>query len=181
VNPIPRVLWPNKPEIGLDYARARGMDWTQADGAGGGVAATISTGMIGQGLANFGPIFGPPAAALLMALWVTLLTRQDLLSRSQPNRLLLYALGCVLTVNLGRDITLLVLYPFFFGLIFYHVWRRIRGKKGDKQEMPTRRQRPQRQAAQIRKAAIDMPAGMNFPGNARPPGAPPLHQGPDIP
>ena len=125
VNPIPRILWSGKPEVGLDYSRARGADWNQAEAKEGGVAASISTGMIGQGLANFGPFFGPPAAAVLMALWVALLARQDLLGWTEPTRLLLYALGVVLTFNMGRDITLLVLYPFFFGLIFYHVWKHL--------------------------------------------------------
>jgi hypothetical protein len=31
--------------------------------------------------------------------------------------LLLYAIGLVLTFNMGRDITLLVIYPFVFGWI----------------------------------------------------------------
>lgn len=140
VNPIPRALWAGKPEVGLDYARARGFGWDQAEGAGAGVAASISTGMIGQGLANFGLVFGPPAAALLMALWVALLARQDLLARREPTRLLLFALGGVLTVNMGRDITLLVLYPFFFGLLFYHIWRHLRGKspaEEPKEDLPT--------------------------------------------
>jgi hypothetical protein len=129
VNPIPRVVWPGKPEIGLDYARARGMGWDQAEGAEGGVAATISTGMIGQGLANFGRILGPVAAALLMAIWVAVLARLDLQARN-PALLLLYALGLVLTVNMGRDITLLVIYPFVFGLVIYYLWRRMHGGGG---------------------------------------------------
>jgi hypothetical protein len=112
VNPIPRVLWPNKPMIGIDYAIARG----QAGGADGaaGVYATISTGMIGQGVVNFGTFFGTLAAAALMALWVSVLARFDLTS-SSPERLMLYACGIVLTFNMGRDITLLVIYPFLFG------------------------------------------------------------------
>ena len=114
VNPIPRVLWPGKPQIGIDYAIARG----QAGGTAGnaGVWATISTGMIGQGVVNFGPWFGPIAAALLMSFWIALLARQDALSHN-PSRLLLYSVGLILTFNLGRDITLLVIYPFAFGII----------------------------------------------------------------
>jgi len=39
----------------------------------------------------------------------------DLLGKD-PAWMLLYLCGMVLTFNLGRDITLLVLFPFFFGL-----------------------------------------------------------------
>ncbi len=111
VNPIPRTLWPGKPMIGIDYAVARGMSWDQGDA---GVAATISTGMIGQGVVNFGPIFGPAFAALLMSLWVAALARLDL-EGQKVGRIPLYALGLILTFNLGRDITLITLYTFFFG------------------------------------------------------------------
>jgi hypothetical protein len=85
-----------------------------ATGANGEVTATISTGMIGQGVVNFGPILGPIAAAALMGLWVALLARHDLLG-ADPGRMLLYSIGLILTFNLGRDITLLVMYPYFFG------------------------------------------------------------------
>ncbi len=116
VNPIPRVLWPGKPLIGIDYAIARGMSYGNQDAASGGVAASISTGMIGQGVVNFGRILGPIAAALLMAIWVAVLARQDLMGQD-IGHLLLYAIGLVLTYNMGRDITLLVIYPFIFGWI----------------------------------------------------------------
>ncbi len=73
VNPVPRVLWPGKPLIGIDYAIARGMAYGNQDAASGGVACSVSTGMIGQGVVNFGRILGPIAAALLMAIWVAVL------------------------------------------------------------------------------------------------------------
>ena len=114
VNPIPRVLWPGKPMIGIDYAVARGMSYGDQSASSGGVAASISTGMIGQGVVNFGRILGPIASALLMAFWVAVLARQDLMG-SDIGHLLLYAIGLVLTFNMGRDITLLVVYPFIFG------------------------------------------------------------------
>ena len=114
VNPIPRILWPGKPMIGIDYAIARGMGYGNQDAASGGVAASISTGMIGQGVVNFGRILGPIASALLMAIWVAVLARQDLMGHD-IGHLLLYAIGLVLTFNMGRDITLLVIYPFVFG------------------------------------------------------------------
>ena len=125
VNPIPRVLWPGKPLIGIDYAIARGMAYGNQDAASGGVAASISTGMIGQGVVNFGRIGGPIAAALLMAIWVAVLARQDLMGHD-IGHLLLYAIGLVLTFNMGRDITLLVIYPFVFGwlLLWWNNCRR---------------------------------------------------------
>jgi hypothetical protein len=119
VNPIPRAIWKNKPMIGLDYAVARGQS---ATGSNGEVTATISTGMIGQGVVNFGKILGPIATAALMALWVAILARQDLLGAS-PGRMVLYAVGFILTFNMGRDITLLVLYPFLFGLWLFQFWQ----------------------------------------------------------
>jgi hypothetical protein len=117
VNPIPRVLWPGKPMIGIDYAIARGMGYGDAGKNEGGVGATISTGMIGQGVVNFGGFFGPMAAAYLMALWVAILARQDLMASKDPARVFLYTIGFFLTFNMGRDITLLVTYPFVFGYI----------------------------------------------------------------
>ncbi|HTR40300.1 MAG TPA: hypothetical protein VMH87_01620 [Pseudomonadales bacterium] len=113
VNPIPRALWHGKPLIGIDYAIARGQGIDNAE-SGAGVNATISTGMIGQGIVNFGGILGPAAAALLMSFWVAVLARQDL-NIWKLGRLPLYALGLILTFNLGRDITLITLYPFVFG------------------------------------------------------------------
>jgi hypothetical protein len=117
VNPIPRALWPGKPLIGIDYAIARGQAGGTADAAG--VYATISTGMIGQGVVNFGRLMGPAFAALLMSFWVGILARLDL-KIQELGRLPLYSLGLILTFNLGRDITLITLYPFAFGVIV--VW-----------------------------------------------------------
>ena len=116
VNPIPRIIWPGKPMIGIDYAIARGMAYGTLDSKSGGVAASISTGMIGQGVVNFGGFLGPIASAFLMAVWIAVLARQDLMG-NDLGHLLLYAIGLVLTYNMGRDITLLILYPFVFGLI----------------------------------------------------------------
>ena len=113
VNPIPRGLWPGKPLIGLDYAIARGHHTTGPNGA---VDTTISTGFIGQGVVNFGRFFGPMAAALLMSLWVVWLARLDL-NVQALGRLPLYSLGLIFTFNLGRDITLITLYPFVFGAL----------------------------------------------------------------
>ncbi len=111
VNPIPRALWPGKPLIGLDYAVARGHKMNEVTHT---VDTTIATGMIGQGVVNFGRLLGPAAAAVLMSLWVAWLARLDL-NVHALGRLPLYAMGLILTFNLGRDITLITLYPFVFG------------------------------------------------------------------
>ncbi len=115
VNPIPRVIWKGKPTIGVDYAIARGMAYGESGDKSGGIAASVATGMIGQGVVNFGRILGPMAAAFIMAVWVAVLARQDMMGN--VGRLLTYSIGLVLTFNMGRDVTLLVLYPFVFGVL----------------------------------------------------------------
>ncbi len=124
VNPIPRALWPGKPLIGLDYAIARGHHVINASGA---VDTTIATGMIGQGVVNFGSWFGPPVAAFLMSLWVAWLARLDL-TIHKLGCLPLYSLGLILTFNMGRDITLLVIYPFVFGALAIWLLERFRAQ-----------------------------------------------------
>ena len=117
LNFIPRVIWPSKPLLGIDYAKWRGFESEDTEL---GVNTTVSSGMIGGGVLNFGQIFGPIAAAMLMALWTGLLVRwweqrQSLL------RLVLFMLGVGLTFNLGRDITLLVLWPAIFAYCFVRI------------------------------------------------------------
>jgi len=114
LNFVPRVIWPSKPMIGIDYAKWRGFE--SEDGELG-VNTTVSTGMIGGGVLNFGQILGPVAAGILMALWIGVLIywweqRKSLL------RLVLFMLGAGLTFNLGRDISLLVLWPVIFAYCF---------------------------------------------------------------
>ena len=116
-NFIPRVIWPSKPLLGIDYAKWRGFESEDTEL---GVNTTVSSGMIGGGVLNFGQIFGPIAAAMLVALWTGLLVRwweqrQSLL------RLVLFMLGVGLTFNLGRDITLLVLWPAIFAYCFVRI------------------------------------------------------------
>lgn len=106
---VPRVLWPNKPRISADYSMLRGQEETME----GTVTATIATGLIGQGFINFGPFFGPAAAAGLMALYTWILCAQWR-RRAELPRLLLFLLGVGLTPNLGREFTLLVLWPLVF-------------------------------------------------------------------
>ena len=114
LNVVPRVIWPSKPLLGIDYAKWRGLEDPQSDL---GVFATISTGMIGGGILNFGPFFGPLAAGVIMALWTGLLIRWWQ-QRNSLLRLMLFMLGVGLTFNLGRDITLLVLWPVIFAYCF---------------------------------------------------------------
>lgn len=114
LNFVPRAIWPSKPLLGIDYAKWRGFE---SDDDGLGVNTTISSGMIGGGVLNFGQTFGPIAAAMLMAIWAGLLIRWWEQRRSLL-RLVLFMLGVGLTFNLGRDITLLVLWPVVFAYFF---------------------------------------------------------------
>ncbi len=120
VNFVPRAIWAGKPPIGIDYAIARGYGGSQA---AHGVFATISTGLIGQGVVNFGRVLGIAAVSLLLAVWIGVLSRLWL-QRSSPFRLLLFLIGLGITFNCGRDITLLVLFPFVFGYVFLLWWER---------------------------------------------------------
>jgi hypothetical protein len=115
VNPIPRVLWPGKPMVGIDYAIARGQGGAD-ESTTGGAYATISTGLIGQGVVNFGRFIGPAFAALLMSFWVAILARLDL-HVHELGRLPLYATGLFVTFNVGRDLCFIAVYPFVFGYI----------------------------------------------------------------
>jgi len=114
LNFIPRSIWPSKPLLGYDYAKWRGFESNDPEMD---VYATIASGMIGGGVLNFGQIFGPVVAGILMALWTGLLVRWWEQRRSLL-RLVLFMLGAGLTFNLGRDITLLVLWPVVFAYFF---------------------------------------------------------------
>ena len=114
LNFVPRAIWPSKPLLGIDYAIWRGHE---SDDSELGVNTTISSGMIGGGVLNFGQILGPVAAGILMAFWAGLLIRWWE-QRKSLLRLALFMLGAGLTFNLGRDITLLVLWPVVFAYFF---------------------------------------------------------------
>jgi len=114
LNVVPRAIWSSKPLIGIDYAKWRGFENPESEL---GVSATVSTGMIGGGVLNFGQILGPVAAGILMALWTGLLIRWWQ-QRKSLLRLVLFMLGAGLTFNLGRDISLLVLWPVIFAYCF---------------------------------------------------------------
>jgi hypothetical protein len=113
LNVIPRAIWPSKPLLGIDYAVWRGFEGGSSDI---GVTATISSGLIGGGVLNFGRLFGPLVSALLMSIWSGLLARWWL-QRESLLRCFLFLTGLGLTFNLGRDITLLVVWPLVFGFL----------------------------------------------------------------
>ncbi len=112
VNVIPRTFWPGKPTIALDYAAARGFLRRGTNA----VNATIAMGMVGQGIVNFGPYLGIPFGAAVVAIWIAILSRLWL-QRMSLLRMLLFFMGLGLTFNMGRGVTLLVLFPFVFGYI----------------------------------------------------------------
>src|SRR5215471_4644069 len=114
LNVVPRAIWHSKPLIGIDYAKWRGFESPDSEL---GVVATVSTGMIGGGVLNFGQVLGPVAAGILMALWTGLLIRWWE-QRKSLLRLVLFMLGAGLTFNLGRDISMLVLWPVIFAYFF---------------------------------------------------------------
>lgn len=120
LNAVPRAIWPDKPLLGIDYAFARGFGGAIASDIG--VFATISSGVVGQGVLNFGLLLGPIAAGSLMAIWVGILARLRMQGGGARNALFLLGLG--LTFNLGRDITLLVFFPFVFGYIFVRLFEK---------------------------------------------------------
>lgn len=114
LNFVPRAIWPSKPLLGIDYAMWRGFESNEGDL---GVSTTVATGMIGGGVLNFGQILGPVAAGILMAIWTGLLIRWWE-QRKSLLRFGLFMVGASLTFNLGRDITLLVLWPVIFAYCF---------------------------------------------------------------
>ena len=123
LNFIPRSIWPSKPLLGIDYAKWRGFETEDSEEGELGVNTTISSGMIGGGVLNFGQIFGPVAAGILMALWTGLLIRWWE-QRKSLLRLVLFMLGAGLTFNLGRDISMLVLWPVIFAYFFVRLTER---------------------------------------------------------
>lgn len=133
-NVIPRAIWAGKPYIGIDYAIARGFGGGESDI---GVFATLSPGLVGQGVLEFGTVFGPMVSALLMAAWIGILGR--LRTQGGATRVALFLIGLGLTFNLGRGITLLTLYPFVFGFVgVVLLERRAQRKQAQAQEFSRR-------------------------------------------
>ncbi|MBD2150288.1 hypothetical protein H6F44_09180 [Pseudanabaena sp. FACHB-1277] len=106
LNIIPRFLLPDKPLIGYEYNLLRNPE--------SGIQATISAGFVGRGVLNFGSWFGPIFVSLIMSVWSGFLARLWI-QRESILRLSLFLVGLGITPNLGRDITLLVLWPIVFG------------------------------------------------------------------
>src|SRR5215475_215716 len=155
LNAVPRAVWPSKPLIGIDYAKWRGLEDPNSEL---GVVATVSTGVIGGGVLNFGRFIGPLVAGVIMALWTALLIRWWE-QRNSLLRLALFMLGAGLTFNLGRDITLLVLWPVVFAYCFVRlieIWT----TKPSRAVPPVARQAPTFASANVQ------PAGAS-PGRLR--------------
>ena len=110
VNFVPRGLWKDKPIAGDRFAELR-MGFYGAT-----IAGTASNGIVGQGVANFGKWLGPIAPAFIVLYLCRrlcmLLNGGNLFLRSC---LVLLSLGTL--PNLGRDITLIALWPIIFGTI----------------------------------------------------------------
>lgn len=109
VNFVPRGLWPGKPFPGEKFSALRAGYLRNGE-----VAATISNGLVGQGVQNFGRWIGPVAPAILMALfgrWICRLPSSG--DRFLRCSLAIFAIALI--PNLGRDITLFVLWPLVFG------------------------------------------------------------------
>lgn len=111
-NFVPRFMWPDKPLLGIDYAIARGFSGSASDI---GVNATIATGIIGQGVLDFGPLLGPIVMAAIIALWTGFLAR--LQAQGTVPRVCLFLVGMGLTFNLGRGFSMLVLWPMIFAYV----------------------------------------------------------------
>ncbi|TWT72935.1 hypothetical protein [Allorhodopirellula solitaria] len=117
VNLVPRVLWPGKPQVGMKYAALRvGMYRGQT-------AATISHGIIGQGVTNFGRWLGPAAPAIILlafGYWVCRLPEQGM-----PFLRACLVLACFTALpNFGRDITLFTFWPVIFGTLGIFAYER---------------------------------------------------------
>ncbi len=119
LNAVPRAIWPGKPSLSFAYSTLRGHGTDT-----GGVTATISTGLIGQGVINFGRYIGPIIAALLITLYGYFLILQWN-KQNHPLRFLLFIMGIALIPNTGREFTLLVLWPVVFGAIILRIMEKL--------------------------------------------------------
>lgn len=126
LNAIPRAILPDKPLIGIDYAVLRGFGGNTKSDIG--VFATISTGMIGQGVINFGTELGPIAASFVLSIWGGILSRLWIQQEHSTFRRGLFLVALGLTFNMGRDITLLVLWPVIFGYAIVRLVEKIAGR-----------------------------------------------------
>ncbi len=131
VNFIPRAIWADKPFPGKEFAVLR------VGYHNGVVAATISNGLIGQGVQDFGRWLGPIVPAGLMTLMVSIMCR--LTRRGSPFlRSCLVIFLMALIPNLGRDLTMFTLWPAVFGYVAVVYYERTLGKR----RIPAGRQVP---------------------------------------
>lgn len=110
INFVPRAIWPNKPFPGREFAALR------VGYLNGFVAATISNGVVGQGVQNFGTIVGPIAPAMILAIMIAWICKLPL--KGDPFLracLVIFFMGLI--PNLGRDLTLMTLWPAIFATV----------------------------------------------------------------
>ncbi len=117
VNLVPRVLWADKPQVGMKFAVLRvGMYRGQA-------AATISHGIIGQGVTNFGRWLGPAAPAVILiafGYWICRIPESGM-----PFLRACLVLACFTAIpNFGRDITMFTFWPVVFGTLGVFTYER---------------------------------------------------------
>lgn len=114
INFVPRAIWPSKPFPGREFAILR-IGFLR-----GSVAATISNGIVGQGVQNFGMLAGPLAPAFILSLMIAWICNLPL--KGDPFlRACLVIFFMALIPNLGRDLTLMTLWPAIiatFGVMF---------------------------------------------------------------
>jgi oligosaccharide repeat unit polymerase len=122
VNFVPRGLWKDKPFPGKKFAELR-VGYYQGD-----VAATISHGLVGQGVTNFGRWLGPSAPAILLACFIAWAcsypTRGHRFLRS-----MMVMVSLAVIPNFGRDITLFSAWPIVFGAVAVRVFEQYFWKK----------------------------------------------------
>lgn len=124
VNFVPRGIWPGKPFPGEKFSGLRAGFLRNGE-----IAATISNGLIGQGVQNFGTWLGPVAPSVLLACfgyWICVLPCSgELFLRCS---LAIFAIALI--PNLGRDITLFTLWPLVFGAMAVNFYETSNGIKG---------------------------------------------------
>jgi hypothetical protein len=120
VNFVPRFIWPAKPFPGEKFAALR---VGYLDGA---VAATVSNGLIGQGVQNFGKWLGPMAPAVILTALISCMCR--LLRSGIPflrSAVVIFLMALI--PNLGRDLTLLNLWPAIFAVVGVFAFEKLVG------------------------------------------------------
>jgi len=139
VNFVPRFIWPGKPFPGEKFAALR------VGYHNGMVAATVSNGLVGQGVQNFGRWIGPAVPAILLAILIAWMCR--LTKRGIPflrSSVVIFLMSLI--PNLGRDITLLNLWPAIFACAGVFAYEKMNGPRmvAPAQKTQLRRKKPAR-------------------------------------